>query len=104
MADTLPYGNRFGFPFTREELVRAQMQVMPREEAEAVARAVYDQDAPEVIGVHVADGNLLLLALLSEDLAARVVAYRPALREMIERFRQDTEAALAEWRTARARS
>lgn len=91
---------RFRFLFTRDEYVLAHVQVMPREEAEARARALYSQDDSEAIGVHVADGDLLLLALLSEELAARVIAYRPTLRTQVERFRANREAALESWRAA----
>jgi hypothetical protein len=101
MADTLPFGNRYGFPFTREEFVRAQLLIYTREEAEAAAAHIYD-DAPEreTMGVHVMDGTLLLIALLSDDLAARVIEYRPAVRETFDYVRANREAFLMELRAS----
>ena len=96
VRDTTPPENPVGVPFTRDEYLRAQMQVRPREEAEALTRQLFD--APETIGAHLMDGDLLLLALLSNDMAARVVALRPSLRARVERFRRDPEEALESWR------
>ena len=90
MSDTTPE-SPVGVPFTRDEYVRAQLQVRPREEAEALAAEFYD--APELIGVHLMDGDLVLLALLSEELAARVVVLRPSLRARVETLRKDPELA-----------
>ncbi len=88
----------FRFPFTREEYVRAHLQVKPPMEAEALASGLFDQDPSEVIGVHVMDGDLLLLAALSEEIASRVVAYRPRLGDLVRRVRADPEACLRSWR------
>ena len=100
MRDIFPPGSPVGVPFTRDEYVRAQMQVRPREESEALAARLFDD--PALIGAHLMDGDLLLLAMLSEELAARVVAFRPSLRAQVERFRQDRERALASWKAALA--
>lgn len=97
MRDTTP-GSPVGVPFTRDEYVRAQLQVRPREEAEALASRLYDD--PALIGATLMDGDLLLLALLSEDIAARVAALRPSLRTQIEVFRTDREKVLEGWRAA----
>jgi hypothetical protein len=103
MRDTTP-GAPVGVPFTRDEYVRAQLQVREREEAEALARGLFD--APESIGAHLMDGDLLLLALLSKDLAARVIAWRPSLCAQVEEWRSDpqrTQRILENWRAAAAR-
>jgi hypothetical protein len=104
MRDDTPAGGPVGVPFTRDEYVRAQLQVRPREKAEALARGLFD--SPELIGAHLMDGDLLLLALLSEELAARVVAWRPSLRAQAEAWRGDpqrTQRILESWRAALAR-
>src|SRR4051812_2940146 len=103
MRDTTP-GPPIGVPFTRDEYVRAQLQVREREEAEALARGLFD--SPESIGAHLMDGDLLLLALLSEDLAARVIAWRPSLSAQVEEWKSDprkTQRILESWRAAAAR-
>jgi hypothetical protein len=97
MTDTLPFGNRFGFPFTRDEYRAALLQVYSQEEAEPQVRFIYEPD-PETIGVTVMDGTLLLIAALSPELANRVVAYRPALKPLVERIRADPAEALRSWR------
>jgi hypothetical protein len=97
MRDTTP-GRPVGVPFTRDEYVRAQLQVRPREEAEALASRLFDDRA--LIGATLMDGDLLLLALLSEDMAARVVALRPSLRTKVVEFRTDRERVLEGWRAA----
>jgi hypothetical protein len=98
MAEMPPQEPRFQFPFTREEYVRAHLQVKPGGDAEALASGLFDQDPSEVIGAHVMDGDLLLLAALSEETASRVVAYRPRLRALVQRVRADPEAFLRSWR------
>jgi hypothetical protein len=100
MAERLPQERHLPIPFSREEYVRAHQQVISPEEAEVRARAVYDGDPSEVIGVHVMDGDLLLLAILSEELASRVLAYRPKLSELVDRVRADPEGFLEGWRGA----
>lgn len=93
MGDTLPYGNKFGIPFTRDEYKRALLLVFTEEEAEAQVRELYDPDS-ELIGVTVMDGTLYLLAALSPELADRVVAYRPSTKPLADRIRADPEAAI----------
>jgi len=95
MRDTTS-GSPIGVPFTRDEYVRAQLQVRSREEAEALAGQLFND--PALIGATLMDGDLLLLALLSQDMAARVVALRPSLRTQIEVFRTDREKVLEGWR------
>lgn len=90
MSDTIPdWGNRFGFPFTRDEFIRAHLLVDSREVAEAMAYPIYSPEPGEFIGVSVMDGTLLLLAALSDAVAERVVAYRPGLKGEVERIRAD---------------
>jgi hypothetical protein len=91
MVDSVPYGNRFGFPFTREEYNRALLQARSEEDAELYARLVYEPDE-EVTGITFADFDLLLLAALSPDTAARVTQYAPRLRERVREIRADPEA------------
>lgn len=100
MRDTTP-GPPVGVPFTRDEYVRAQVQVRPRAEAEALAARLFN--APELIGATLMDGDLLLLALLSDELAARVVGWRPSLRVQVETLRADPHRVartLESWRAA----
>ena len=91
MTDSQPYGNRFGFPFTREELERALLQLHPADEAELFVRLIYEPD-DEAIGVTTTDVELLLLAALSPDVAARVAEYKPALRERVRVVQADPRA------------
>ena len=97
MADTLPYGNRFGIPFTRDEFKRALLQVYTEREAEEQVRSLYDPDS-ELIGVTIMDGTLLLLATLSPEMADRVEAYRPRIKPLVDRIRADPQAALRSFR------
>ena len=97
MRDTVGSQNPWGLPFTRAEYLEAQLQVRSRQEAEAVTAGLFDPD-PDRIGVTLADGDLLLVALVSDELAKRVIAYRPRLRDLVERFRANRDAVLASWR------
>lgn len=97
MSDTVPFGNRFGFPFTRAELKRAALHLRPEEEAECFVRLVYEPD-DEVIGIALSDVDLLLLAALSEDAAERVIRYAPRLRERVAEVRRDPERFLSLFR------
>ena len=100
MRDPTP-GGPTGVPCTREEYVRAQLQVRSQQEADALATQLFD--SPTLIGAQLMDGDLLLLALLSEELATRVISWRPTLRREIESLRADpqrTQAMLASWRAA----
>ena len=94
MADTVPYGNRFGFPFTREEFKRSLQFIAPEDEAEFQTRLLYEPD-PKAMGMGIADLNLLLLAALSDEVAQRVIAYRPKLRDAVLRVRENPEAFVA---------
>jgi hypothetical protein len=94
VADTVPYGNRFGLPFTREEYKRALRQIRPEGEAEFLTRLIYEPD-PDAIGVGISDTDLLLLAALSDAVAKRVIAFRPKLRDAVLRVRADPQAFVA---------
>jgi hypothetical protein len=85
-------------PFTRDEYVHAQMQVRSREEAEALTARLFD--TPVLIGAQLMDGDLLLLAMDSEELADRIVAFRPPLRAQVERFKRDRARVLESWKAA----
>lgn len=91
MTEMLPFGNRFGLPFTREDYNRALLQVRSEEDAEVFARIIFEPDE-EVIGITFADLDLLLVAARSPDLAARIVEYAPRLRERVREVRSDPEA------------
>jgi hypothetical protein len=97
VADTVPFGNRFGFPFTREEYKRALRQITEAEEAEFRTRLIYEPD-PEAIGIGISNTDLLLLAALSDSVAERVVAYRPKLRDAVLRVRANPTAFIAGFR------
>jgi hypothetical protein len=75
------------------------MQVRPRTDAETLAAPLFDR-ASGLIGVHVMDGDLLLVALLSPEHARRMIAYRPSIRPIVERLNQDPAAALESFRAA----
>ena len=91
MSDSLPYGNRFGLPFTREEYERALLQVRSEEDAEFFARIIFEPDE-EASGIAFADADLLALAALTSDLAARIVEYKPRLRERVQVVQADPQA------------
>lgn len=97
MADTLPYGNRFDFPFTRDEYRRALLQVRPADEAELFVRALYEPE-DDAQSVHMMDLDLLLLAALSDELAQRVTAFRPRLADSVEAVRGDSARFLQSWK------
>jgi len=97
VGDTVPFGNRFGFPFTREEYKRALRQITEEEDAEVRTRLIYEPD-PEAIGIGVSDTDLLLLAALSDSVAQRVVAYRPRLRDAVLRVRENPTAFITGFR------
>ena len=80
MDESTLYGNRFHLPFTRDEVLRAESLTGRREHAELVVRMIYDEPDEETTGVTIMDGSLLYLAYLSEDVARRVIEYRPSLR------------------------
>ena len=94
VADTVPFGNRFGFPFTREEFKRSLRLILPEDKAEFRTRLIYEPD-PEPIGIGMGDFNLLLLAALSDAVAQRVIAYRPELRDAVLWVREDPEGFVA---------
>ena len=83
------------FPFTREEYTRALLQVMPPEEVSAIMNSAF---AAETIGINIADGDLLIIAALSDEMGERVLTYRPALREMVQRVRANPIVFLADVR------
>lgn len=100
MDDATRYGNRFHLPFTRDEVLRAESLLGSREHARLIVRAIYDEPDAETMGVTIMPLSLLLLATLSEDVARRVVEYRPALREEVEQVRADPDGWLARLRAA----
>jgi hypothetical protein len=77
-------------PFTREEMLQAQLLIRPAGEAERIVSLFYSQDPAEGARA-LPDGHLLLLAALSDELAARVIAHRPTLREIARLVRTDAE-------------
>jgi hypothetical protein len=85
------------FPFTRAEFLSAQLLVLSPEAAETATSRVYEPD-PEVIGITVMDGTVVLLALVSDDLAERVIEYRPHLKGMVEAFTARRAEVLAQLR------
>jgi hypothetical protein len=94
VGDTSSFGNRFQFPFTREEYRRSLRLIKPEAEAEFLTHVIYEPD-PEAIGIWIADMNLLLLAALSDDVAQRVIAYRPGLKDAVLRVRENPQAFIA---------
>jgi hypothetical protein len=83
-----------GFPFTRDEYSRALLLINPPELADMLTAALYDA-SPGRIGVTIMDGDLLLLAALSDEMGERVVAFRPSVRKMVRTIRADPAAFIA---------
>lgn len=83
--------------FTREEFRQAMGFLFEEDEAERMTRFVYEPD-PDLLGMGVADGTLLALALLSDDAAEQVIAYRPEMEETVRQIRQDPVAVRASLR------
>ncbi|HEX7243875.1 MAG TPA: hypothetical protein VF263_26545 [Longimicrobiaceae bacterium] len=90
----MPSPQDLGFPFSRDEIAAAQALVRPRDEAERYADRMFDLP-DDAIGFIIGEGELYLLALVSEDLHRRVLAYRPDLAPMIARIMADREGYLA---------
>ena len=97
MFDTTPDPNPYRLPFTREEYIYAQAQIRPREQAVRRAAMLFEP-SPEVIGITLMDGELILVALVSDELAERMKRYRPAAAELIDRCRANRDEVLRQWR------
>lgn len=97
MSDTTPDPNPYRLPFTREEYVLAEAQIRPREQAERRAARLFDR-SPDVIGISVMEGEIILVALVSDELAERMKRYRPSAAEIIDRCRADRDEVLRRWR------
>lgn len=80
-------------PFTREEYIAAQSLVRPRRVAEQRAAVLFTRD-PDVIGITVMDGDYVLLALVSDELAERMIAARPRIAELFRWARANREEFL----------
>jgi hypothetical protein len=97
MPDTAQDPNPYRMPFSREEYVAALALVRSHEEAEQRAGPLFTRD-PNVIGVTVMDGDYVLLALVSDELAERMIAARPWLAELIGWARTNREETLRSFR------
>jgi hypothetical protein len=80
---------RFGIPFSRAELVRAE--VLGGSSPDDAVRSVSTllETAESSLGVTIMDVTLLVLAAISEDVAARVIQYRPELHEQVQAVRRN---------------
>lgn len=76
-------------PFTRAELICAQMLARRQEEAERIADELLQECG--LLSTMAVDGHLLLLAALSDEIAERVIAFRPTLAEIVGMLRRDPE-------------
>lgn len=92
--------NPYRLPFSRDEYVAAKSLVRPRAEAEAQANRLFTRD-PDVIGITVMDGDYVLVALVSAELAERVIAARPRIAELVRYARTNREEVLRMWREGR---
>lgn len=81
-----------GTPFSREELVSALTLMSAEEDALSFVAAMAEHREGVPI---LTDHTLLLLAVLSDDVARRVVAIEPRLIEPVRSIRADPER----WRT-----
>jgi hypothetical protein len=81
-----PAGTPLWFPFDRAEARRAFMQVFPLEHVETLLADIYEGDAS---GGAITEPMLILLALQSEAAAARVLAMRPDLADLVSRAFSD---------------
>ena len=97
MADTAQDQNPYRLPFSREEYVTAQALVRPLREAEQRAAPLFARD-PDVIGVTVMDGDYVLLALVSDELAERLIADRPRIAGLIRWACANREEVLRSYR------
>ena len=97
MADTAQDPNPYRMPFTREEYIAAQSLIRPRRVAEQRAAVLFTRD-PDVIGITVADGDYVLLALVSDELAERMIAARPRIAELFRWVRAHREEFLSSFR------
>lgn len=97
MADTAQDPNPYGLPFSREEYIAALALVWSRKEAEQRAGPLFTRD-PDLIGITVMDGDYLLLSLVSDALAERMIAARPRLADLIRRVRADPQEFLRSFR------
>jgi hypothetical protein len=86
-------------PFSREELVAAFAVTVDLECAERMVEFLLhppDDEVPEGSVPVLADGTLLVLAALSNDLAHRVLKYRPLLNEEVRAIRSNPARWLSE--------
>lgn len=82
----------WGLPFTPREIEDALALGGDRAHARAeVAHLKADVETYGAGNTNFADGTLLLLAALSEELAERVVNYAPELASEVRRLRQRLE-------------
>lgn len=79
-------------PFTRREAAAALALIMPRDVARIAAWKMFRALRKGEGGFTFAGDTVLLLAVASDDAAARLVAMRPDLREEVERVRADPAA------------
>lgn len=91
MSDTTPESNPKPFPFTRQELTDAFRLILADDVVEVMMEEAYGKGDVLRGGVQMMDGTYYLLAALSPELAARVVAYRPDLAEAVRRVRRDPQ-------------
>ncbi|HET7460715.1 MAG TPA: hypothetical protein VFJ82_05690 [Longimicrobium sp.] len=97
MTDTAPDPNPYRLPFTRDEYVAAQLLVRSRAEAEEQANRLFTRD-PNLIGITVMDGDYVLVALVSNELAERMIAARPRIGELVRRAQANREVILRAYR------
>jgi hypothetical protein len=89
--------NPYRLPFTRDEYVAAQSLVRPRVQAEEQANRLFTRD-PNLIGITVMDGDYVLVALVSAELADRMIAARPRIAELVRRARANPDEVLRAYR------
>jgi len=97
MTDTAQQPVLRQFPFTREEYIAGQALVRTRAEAEDQAARLFDP-RPDVIGITVMDGDYVLVALVSDELAERMMAARPRIAHLVRHAQANREEFLREFR------
>lgn len=96
-----PNPNRL--PFTRDEYLSVVSKVVTGQEAEQLAARMYEPH-PDLIGITLMDGDYLLMAAVSADIADRLSSMWPRLSEAISWARANPDVVIAGWRSAYRRT
>lgn len=99
MTDDRADPNPYRLPFTREQYVAAMSQVTTKRDAEERAARLFEPQS-DLIGVTLMDGEYMLLAILSPEIALQIISTRPRLAAEITRAQKHRDDFIAAWRSA----